>query len=376
MQDLRPFFEPAHFIETKEPGTYNQWQWGSAIKPITDESTDWGDAEIVIVGCGELRGDGTGHYSEGPDMVREHFYRLYNWHNSIKVADAGNIRRGATVEDTYAALLTILEEIHMAGKTALLIGGSHDLTLQQYNVFKRSEQMVNVSVIDMLVDLDESESLTSGSFLMDMFTTQPNFVGHFSHIGFQSYYAHPKMVETLDKLRFDFFRLGKVRENIEDMEPVLRNSNLLSFDIAAVRYSDAPVNINGSPNGFTGDEACLLARYAGMSSSLSSFGIYGYDSSNDTHQMTARLMSQMIWYFIDGYLVRKNEARLMERDEFIVFHVTFTDNDTTFLKSKRTNRWWMKLPNEIFVPCSYNDYLTASNDEMPERWLREQERLL
>jgi len=28
------------------------------------------------------------------------------------------------------------------------------------------------------------------------------------------------------------------------------------------------------------------------------------------------------------------------------------------------------------VPCTYNDYLVASNDEIPERWLREQERLL
>lgn len=84
----------------------------------------------------------------------------------------------------------------------------------------------------------------------------------------------------------------------------------------------------------------------------------------------------MVWYFIDGYQVRRSEASLTERDEFISFHVTFTDNDTFFLKSKRTNRWWMKLPNQMFVPCTYNDYLLASKDEIPERWLREQERLL
>ncbi|MGN6566780.1 MAG: arginase, partial [Flavipsychrobacter sp.] len=131
-----------------------------------------------------------------------------------------------------------------------------------------------------------------------------------------------------------------------------------------------------SPNGFTGDEACLLTRYAGMSNNLTSFGIYGYDTRNDIHRMTARLISQMIWYFIDGYQVRRSEARLTERDEFISFHVSFTDNDTVFLKSKRTNRWWMKLPNQLYVPCSYNDYLIASKDEIPERWLREQERLL
>ncbi len=113
-----------------------------------------------------------------------------------------------------------------------------------------------------------------------------------------------------------------------------------------------------------------------MSEALSSFGIYGYKEEDDQHDMTARLISQMIWYFVDGYLVRKTEAQLTERDEFTVFNVAFTDNDTVFLKSKRTNRWWMKLPDHSFVPCSYNDYLVASNDEIPERWLREQERLL
>jgi formiminoglutamase len=377
MQDLRSFFDPVHFLETQEPGSYQPLQWGANIRFAAGDHFDWEDADIIIVGCGEWRGEAPGAaYNNAPDAIREELYKLYNWHPAVKIADAGNIRRGASVGDTRAALRMALQEIHNAGKIAIVLGGSHDLMMQQYEAFKQSEQMVTASVADMLIDLDDAEEITSRSFLMDMITSQPNFIGHYSHIGFQSYYAHPRMLETLDKLRFDFFRLGKVREHIEDMEPVLRTSNLFGFDMSAVRYSDAPANINGSPNGFTGDEACLLTRYAGMSNSLSSFGIYGFDAAHDVHNMTARLISQMIWYFVDGYLVRKNEARLTEREEFIVFHVTFTDNDTVFLKSKRTNRWWMKLPNNVFVPCSYNDYLIASKDEIPERWLREQERLL
>ena len=300
----------------------------------------------------------------------------YNWHQGIKIADAGNIRRGATIDDTRAALRTVLTELHEAGKAVIVLGGSHDLTFQQYEPFRKAQQMIHATVADMLIDLEESETTTSRSFLMDMVTVQPNFLAHYNHIGFQSYYAHPRMVETLDKLRFDFFRLGKAREHIEDMEPVLRNSHLFSFDLSAVKYSDAPINVNGSPNGFTGDEACQLTRYAGMSSLLNSFGIYGYKKDLDQDNMTAKLISQMVWYFIDGYLVRKAEAEITDHEEFVVFHVSFTDNDTVFLKSKRTNRWWMRLPNQSYVPCSYNDYVAASNDDIPERWLREQERLL
>lgn len=378
MKDLKPFFDAQHFIESKAAGTYQSLQWGANIMCLTENNFDWDDADIVIVGCGEWRGrDREAQYSNaGPDAVREELYKQYHWHAAVKIADAGNIHCGASIDDTRAALRTVLHELQLAGKIVIVIGGSQDLTLQQYEAFKRSEQMITASVADMLIDLDETEEITEHSYLMNMLTSQPNYVGHYSHIGFQSYYAHPRMLETLDKLRFDFYRLGKVREHIEDMEPVLRISNLFSFDIAAVRYSDAPVNINGSPNGFTGDEACMLVRYAGMSNAMSSLGIYGYDARNDVHNMTAKLIAQMTWYFVDGYLVRKSEAQLEEGNEFITFHVSFTDNDTIFLKSKRTNRWWMKLPNQSFVPCSYADYLTASNDEIPERWLREQERLL
>lgn len=378
MQDLRPFFDDTHFIETKEPGSYEPLQWGSNIRCFTRDDFDWEDADIVLVGCGEHRGedDGADCSNEDIDAIREQLYKLYNWHLGIKIADAGNIRRGAAIEDTRAALRTVLAELHEAGKTVIVLGGSHDLTLQQYEPYSKAKEMIHATIVDMLIDLDESETITSRSFLMDMITTQPNFVAHYNHIGFQSYYAHPRMIETLDKLRFDFFRLGKVREHIEDMEPVLRNTHLFSFDLSAVKHCDAPINVNGSPNGFTGDEACHLTRFAGMSTLLSSFGIYGYRNSTDTNNMTARLVSQMVWYFIDGFLVRKSEAKITDQEEFVVFHVSFTDNDTIFLKSKRTNRWWMRLPNQSYVPCSYNDYVSASNDDIPERWLREQERLL
>ncbi len=371
MSDLQPFFEEEHFLDTKPQGTYQPLQWGSHIVG------DWDSADIIIVGCGEWRGnDSEAEYADGPNAIREEFYKLYNWHNDIKIADSGNIRQGATMEDTYAALAMVLGEIYEAGKAALVLGGSHDLTLQQYKVYKQAKKMINVSVADMLVDLDETEGTTDRSYMMELLTSEPNYVGHYSHIGFQTYYTHPRMLETMDKMRFDFFRLGKVRESMEDMEPVLRNSQLFSFDISAIRYSDAPVNVNGSPNGFTGDEACMLTRYAGMSDKLTSFGIYGYHGSNDANAMSAKLIAQMMWYFIDGFQVRKTEVPLTQEEDFVTFHVTFTDNDTIFLKSKRTNRWWMKLPGREHIPCSYNDYLEASSNEMPERWLREQERMV
>lgn len=376
MQDLRSFFAPIHYAETIDPSSFQALQWGSQLEFPHSDSMHFDEADIIIVGCGETRGETSEskHYSDAPDAIREQFYKLYNWHSGIKIFDAGNILQGATVEDTRAALRIVLQELHQAGKIVIVLGGSHDLTLQQYEVFTKAEQIINASVIDMLVDLDETEVTSSKSFLMEMLTGSPNFIGHYNHIGFQSYFVNPVMLETLDKIRFDFFRLGRVKENIDDMEPVLRNSHLLSFDMNAVKYSDAPMNKMGSPNGLAGDEACLLTRFAGMSSALSSFGIYGFDERKDKDNMTATLAAQMIWYFVDGYFLRKNEAALSDKNEFVEYHLQFTGNDIMFLKSKRSNRWWMQLPDGNFEPCSYNDYLLACENEIPERWLRIQER--
>ncbi len=176
MQDLRSFFEQRHFIETPEAGPYQPLQWGANIMCATQRTFDWEDTDIVIVGCGEWRGDnGNAHYSNSPNVIREHLYRMYHWHSGIKIADAGNIRQGATVEDTRAALATVLYEIHKAGKIAVVLGGSHDLTLQQYDVFKKAQETAIAAVADMLIDLDESENVNASSFLMDMLTGTPNF---------------------------------------------------------------------------------------------------------------------------------------------------------------------------------------------------------
>jgi hypothetical protein len=115
-------------------------------------------------------------------------------------------------------------------------------------------------------------------------------------------------------------------------------------------------------------------RYAGMSPNISSIGIYGYNPDKDQHDLTAKQISQMIWYLLDGRSRGKREAKLDERDSFAEYHMAFAEVDTTFLQSKKTGRWWMQLPDKRFIACSYKDYLLASSNEIPERWLRAQER--
>jgi len=371
--NVSDFLEPVSLSMISGDEDYSDGQLGRHIMIHDEAFPDLSLADVVLVGCPEQRGGGPAKKSHSPDQVRKELFRLYHWHTALNIADAGNIRPGAALSDTYAALKTVVSEINAAGKTALVIGGSHDLTLAQYHAFAARQQMIDAVCVDAKMDLDNISLARSNTFLMEMLTGEPNFIRHYNHIGFQSYLVHPHMLETLDKLRFYCYRVGKVRENMEEMEPVIRNASLFSFDVSAIAHAYAPAN-QLTPNGFTGDEACALLRYAGMSRTALSVGIYGYNAALDKDNITAKQISQMIWYFFEGKARGSREAVITEKDSFNEFHIAFAEIDTTFMQSKRTGRWWMQLPDEQFIACSYNDYIQACNNEVPERWLRAQER--
>lgn len=374
MQDLLDFLTPIAAAELNDDNGFTDGQFAKHISIFETEFPDLEGIDIVIVGINEMRGSGffMGE-SYGPDAIRKQLYQLHYWHTDVTLADIGNITTGADLADSYAALKIVLAEMLRLGKTVIILGGSHDITLAQYEAYKEVGQVVEATCIDALINLRGESSIRSENFLLDMLTAEPNVIKHYNHIGFQSYLVHPRMLETMDKLRFDCYRLGVVRDHMEEMEPVMRNTHLLSFDISAIKSSDAPAN-NLSPNGFHGEEACMLTRYAGMSSNLSTCGIYGYNPDFDVNDLTAKQIAQMIWYFIDGKSRSKQEALFEEKNNFNEFHTAFAEIDTVFLQSKKTSRWWMQLPDKKFIACSYNDYVTASQNEIPERWLRVQER--
>lgn len=376
MKDFLDFLEPSHFISTIDKTQFNSHQIGHHILTLHQDDFEITDADIFILGCGERRGsNGLKVWSHAADTVRAALYPMYDWHNEIKVADLGNIAEGATLKDTQVALRSILTEIHLHNKIVILIGGSQDLTIQQYEPFFELKKMVNISAIDMLLDLEESENTNDTSYLMKLFTEPVSFIKHFNSIAFQSYLTNPLMIQTLDRLRFDCYRLGHVRHNITDMEPVIRNTDILTVDLNALRASEAPFNPKASPNGLFADELCQLLKYAGMATQLSSVGIYNLYEDNDINDTGAQTIAQAVWYFVDGYRVRMLEQPFQTPGEFEIYHTNVEDTNISFYKSKRTLRWWMQMPDNSMLPCTKNDYKTAGSNEFPERWFREQERL-
>lgn len=372
-ESIIDFLYPVNLSHILEDNELKEGQIGKSIDIFQDIFPDLTHADIVIATCDELRGDGQlGSASAETDAVRKELYSLYYWHKHIKLADIGKIKTGMHLSDTYAAIKTVAKEIIQRNKIFLLIGGSHDLSLAVYEAYREMNKIIEVTGVDAYIDLSMDNPVRSKNFLMELLTGDPNFIRHYNHIGFQSYYIHPHMLETMDKLRFDCYRLGKVKEQMEEMEPSFRSSDMMMFDVAAL--GAATFWEGSSPNGFNGEEACTLMKFAGMSDRLKAVGIYGYQQKRDPQLTLAKQISQMIWYYIDGVQYGRTEANLNEQEMFIECHLEFAAIETTFLKSRKTGRWWMKMPDGKYVPCSENDFNAAGNNELPERWLRLQER--
>ncbi|MGV3527868.1 MAG: formimidoylglutamase [Flavisolibacter sp.] len=370
---LTDFLNPLNVDEISNDLGYKEGQLGRIIKVHEEEFPEVDDAHLVIVGCRDQRGAGLPEESNAPLHIRREFYNLYHWHSDLKIVDIGDVKTGNTIYDTYAAMKIVLHEMQELGKTVIILGGSNDLTLAQYYAVEETRSAVDAVGIDALIDINLDSPFRAENYLMELLTAEPNYLRHYNHIGFQSYYVHPRMLETMDKLRFDCFRVGFVKEHLEEMEPVIRNCSFLTFDVSALAHAWAPGSAL-SPNGLNGEEACVLMQYAGMSHNMKTLGFYGYRPERDHDSLTAKQISQMMWYLMDGRSRGAWEAGIEERDSFNEFHTAFAEVETVFLQSKKTGRWWMQLPDKKFIACSYKDYLLASSNEIPERWLRAQER--
>lgn len=368
------FLEPVNLHQISEDEGFRPTQLGSKVEIYQEYFPDLTEADVIIAGCGEYRGSGNPKPGfDAANAVRKHFYSLFHWHKNVHIADIGNIKTGNKIADSLSAVQAVLSEVSAIGKKVLLIGGSHDITQAQSNAFRDQNRLHEIVCIDAKIDLDKDTARYDESFLLQLFTQNPNFIKHYNHIGFQSYFVQADMLETIDKLRFDCFRVGRVKEQIEEVEPIFRNSHMVSVDISAFASAYAPAN-KLTPNGFNGEEMCSLFKYAGLSNTVETLGIYGYDYKTDRDELTAKQLSHCLWYFLDGIYKSQQEAPFNDPENYNEYHLAFSEVQTVFLQSKKTGRWWMQLPNGKYIACSYTDYHLASQDEIPERWLRAIER--
>ena len=391
MSDIAHFFSPVNIEDINNYHNLKETQLGNlfSIHKEVDDFPDLEGIDLAIIGvCEERNAENNEGCSLAPDAVRQFLYKLYDTGFTLKVADLGNINPGHSTDDTFFALRSTVDNLIRKNIIPIIIGGSQDLTYAQFLGYKDLEQTINISAIDSVFDLgNPDEDITNTSYLGKIILHQPNYLFNYSNIGYQTYLVDQNSLQMMNRLYFDVYRLGQIRDKIEDAEPIIRQSDMITFDISAIKHSDAPANPNASPNGFYAEEACQIMRYAGMNDKLSSIGLYEINPKFDKNGKTAHLAAQMIWCFFDGFYNRKNDFPSRTNPDYIRFHVVLQDDkyEINFYKSKKSDRWWMEIPypphkdskfeRHTLIPCSYKDYELAINNEIPDRWWQTYQKL-
>ena len=347
---------------------------------------DLTNLDIAIIGVDEDRNTDE-NFGSGKDIyhIRNHFYKLFLGSWDVSVADLGNIKKGALPSDTHFAITEVIENLLKMNIIPVIIGGGQDITFSNYKAYKQLEQTVNLVVVDSKFDLGSLEdNLSSKSYLSKIIMEVPTHLFNFSNIGYQTYLNPQEEIKLIQGLNFDTYRLAEAKK-LEILEPVLRDADIVSIDIGSIRQSDAPGNKNVFPNGFYGDEICGIARYAGISDKVSSFGIYEYNSEFDNNNITAHLIAQMIWCFIEGFNSRVKDYPFATKKDYQKFTVMLENDDPiNFYKSNKTGRWWMeinliqhtKYKRHALIPCTYQDYIETTEQMIPDRWFKAQSKMI
>jgi len=375
---LHDYLHPVNPQIIIQSHTNNPKQWGQLLHIYTPEETfpDLSLVRVAIVGVSAVANENKDYAAA--NAVRKCLYQLYNWQPDMVAADIGNVKHGKEASDVYFALQAVVSNLLQQHIIPIIIGDLHNLSYGQFLGHAEVGRGFNAVMFDQTMDLfTHVNPLHHRAFLYKTLSQQPQ-LKHFTHMGYQRYLVAPQMLDTLEKLHFECYSLGEIRQDITNVEPILRSAHLLSFDMSAVRAADA-MGVFGAitPHGFFGEEACRIARYAGVSDTMTSFGLYQYDPEKDVDSRTAQLMAHMIWYFVDGYYSRRIDSPT-DTDNVTTYTVALegVDHSLIFVKSRKTDRWWMQVPNNqaeigyTWIPCAYSDYQTALKNDIPERWMQ------
>ncbi len=295
------------------------------------------------------------------DSVRRQFYKTTFPFENIFIADLGNVRN-----NNSEFIIPILKELVLNKVNVLLLGSDSNQFESQIKSFEHN--LFNIAFVEKSGDILFDKKIHST-------LAKSKNINKAKLIAFQTHLFNTQKLKP--KLLNNSMRLGEYRSNYKEIEPVLRDVDMMMFNLDSIRYSEIPGIKNTSPSGLTSEEACQIMKYLGLNTKINLIDILGYDPKYDFHNQGAMFVSQLIWYYIDG-LEQKTGDDHVSHDSVSKFVVELNEYNISleFVQSSKTGRWWVKIPGNdksrsYFLPCSEDDYLKATKNELSTRIFNE-----
>lgn len=378
---LSQYLEMPDLAYISDEKNYHQYEIGYHVKFLEDDLYDFSEYDIAILGVKEARAAGFKNLSSdmAPDEIRKDFYRLQVPNPMPKLLDLGNILDAEEVADTYAKLEAVLSFIYKNNIPIIILGGSQDLTVSQFNSLESIQDEASIVIVDERIDLLKSqETITSDGFIQHLLASSHPQLFHLTLFGYQSYFTNYNVLDVLDSMSYETIRLGQARYSVPQWAHIFQMADMASIDISCVKQSDAPGRSMQTPNGFQSDELCQITRLCGMSAKVKSIGIYEVNPQFDIRHLSTQMVAHSLWYFLEGFTYRTIESpeaadQYENFNVYMVEHAEFESKPFHFWQSKLSGNWWVELPEngsqaDRFFPCSKADYESSALGEM-SKWV-------
>jgi len=292
------------------------------------------------------------------DAIRRDLFQCsYNF-SRLQFSDLGNIRK-----NTPEFLAQLFNELAENKISLIILGADNSFTKTMARISKSKE---NIAIVDKtfasLLENDTADELINNPYIDKI-----KLISYQGHLVHSMHINHPKMNQSLS--------LGDLRNNLRDAEPALRDISLIDFHLSSIRYGEIPGIPGTTPSGLSSEEACQLLRYIGLNPYKNKLWIQGYNPRFDFHSQGVKMVSQLVWYYLEGLDQMVDEQPDKKfLTQYIVAMTEFQIN-LAFWKSEISGRWWVEIPavdaEPYLLPCSFMDYKIACNDEMPKRIMNE-----
>lgn len=334
----------------------------ASITKFHDDTTiNLSDFDVALLGVEEEKNTS--------DIIRKYFYELYK-PNNLRIIDLGNFNLEQNLESNYQKINEIFEILINNNVKLMFLGKKNELNIAFYKYFQKTSYNFNSINIDSKIDYQLSNN---SSLFLNYFDKKTNLFENFHLFGYQKYLVNPKIKEEVLKLGFTTHRLSEIKKDIIEFEPYIRISDIISIDISSVKAADAPASKASSPNGFSANEICRLAYFAGLSDRIKTLNMFEIDLDYDTNNTTAKLSAQFFWHFLDALSSKKSVKYNKQNDFAVYFTKQLNDEqkkDLKFMHCEQTNRWWLAIninTTEKKLPCSYKDYELAKTQKLTPR---------
>ena len=334
---------------------------------------------LAIIGVNESRNSNNPSASKSPNIIRTFLYGLSNSSLRKPLLDLGNIKPTSSPANTYSAVSEVVNYLSSKGINTVVLGGTQELTWPIYSGISANKPMINITVVDQKLDAETNSNDFSPSCYLNKFLVEPfEKLFTLNLLAYQGYLTDDNLLNQFAQVNLNQYRLGFVRGSIHEVEPCFRDSEIVSFDMSSIRQGDCPGSISPSPNGLYAEEACQLARFAGLSNRNQCFGLFDFSPENDINNQSAHLAAQIVWHYIEAFNGRKSDSFSSSKNLKRFYVKSPIPNvELVFIKSISTDKWWMELPGTkkteskpFLIACTYNDYKLASKGDVPDRWLK------